>query len=453
MSVNGIAHGTDSPPQDDDSTQLARGRLSMTWYGVVSAMFFIYIGAAMAVAYGTADALIGIALTIVVYGIINRILSRYSTDNRASVALFSRTILGRKGAMIATIIFAATAIYYAVFEGSIVVFAFQTAFGGEFWIWSLVVVAYSTPLVIGRARRFLDRINGWLMPLYWGGLAAAVIWAGIVYGFSDRWLTQAPAVELPFASGGPGWLATFAAYMGIWIFMMYVMDFAALGRRKDASFHGHYTFGWLFYTLAFGVNALIGIFLTFTIPGLEASETGVAGGLVTLMGPLGLLIVFVSQTRINTANYYLGISNLQTFGERVLRLRLAGWAWGLIGAIIIFLLMLLPITQYILVALAWQGVLVTGWVGIALVHVLVTRSQEHGSLPDDRYKSFNRAGIIAWLVATASGIFFLESGLSWGSTWGPIITAVLAAALYLLLRSAFREGTALRPSGLDARSR
>ena len=77
--------------------------------------------------------------------------------------------------------------------------------------------------------------------------------------------------------GGRGWLATFAAYMGVWIMMMFTMDHAALGKRKDTKFHQRWSFGWVFYTLAYGFSALVGIFLTFTIPGLGASETGIAG--------------------------------------------------------------------------------------------------------------------------------------------------------------------------------
>ncbi|MCR2379367.1 allantoin permease, partial [Salmonella enterica] len=80
---------------------------------------------------------------------INAVLSKHALQNRTTVAQFSRTILGTAGSSIATIIFALVAIYYAVFEGSIVAFAFQTAFGGEMWVWYLVVVVYSTPLILG----------------------------------------------------------------------------------------------------------------------------------------------------------------------------------------------------------------------------------------------------------------------------------------------------------------
>ena len=427
--------------EGNDDDQMQRGSLALAWYGVASAFFFVYIGAAMAAAYGTLNAIIGIVLTIIVYGAINAVLSKYAINNRTTVAQFSRTILGTAGSSIATIIFALVAIYYAVFEGSIVAYAFMAAFGGEMWMWSLIVVIYSTPLIIGGVRRFLDKLNGWLMPLYFFGLIAAVIWAGAVYGFGDAWLTHAPEVELPFALGGPGWLATFAGYMGIWIMMMFTMDYAALGKRKDVKFHQSFTFGPLFYVLAYGFSAFVGIFLTFTIPGMEVSETGVAGGIVSLMGIFGLIVIIASQTRINTANYYLGAANLKAFGERVLRLRLPNLAWVLISSVIIYLLMLLPIVQYLLLALAWQGVLVTAWVAIALTHVLLDggRNQEHSAIGDQHYRAFNSNGLISWIVATVIGLVMLQFGTinpdlaGIGSTWGPILTAVSAAVVYAIL--------------------
>lgn len=427
--------------EGNDDDQMSRGSLSLAWYGVASAFFFVYIGAAMASAYGTMNAIIGIVLTIIVYGAINAVLSRYAMTNRTTVAQFSRTILGTAGSSIATIIFALVAIYYAVFEGSIVAYALMAAFGGEMWVWSLVVVAYSTPLIIGGARRFIDKLNGWLMPIYFFGLIAAVVWAGVVYGFGDAWLTHAPEVELPFVMGGPGWLATFAGYMGVWIMMMFTMDFAALGKRKDIKFHQRFTFGPLFYVLAFGFSAFIGIFLTFTIPNLEVSETGLAGGLVSLMGVFGLIVIIASQTRINTANYYLGAANLRAFGERVLRIKMSNVAWVITSSVIIYLLMLLPIVQYLLLALAWQGVLVTAWVAIALVHVLLDRGRnpEHASIDDKKYRAFNANGLIAWAIGTAIGLLMLQLGTfapdyaALGSTWGPILTAVSSAGIYAFL--------------------
>lgn len=445
---------TEAPPQETAvPTGMGRLSLAMAWYGLVSAMFFVYIGAALAMAYGTRDALIGLGLTILTYGFINRILSGYALRHGLTVAQFSRSLLGRTGALLATIIFAATAIYYAVFEGAILAFAFQTQFGGPMPLWYAAVVLYTLPLVAGGIQRWLDKINGWLLPVYWGGLITAVIWSGTAYGFSDNWLTHSlPA--LGFDEGGPGWLGTYAAFMGVWILMMYTMDFAALGKPQDEKFHKRYTFGWLFYVLAFGANALIGIFLTFTIPGLEATETGVAGGLVSLMGLLGLLVVFVSQTRINTANYALGISNLREFGERAFKLKLPAIAWTFLGGVVIFLLMLLPVVQYLLVALSWQAALVTGWVAIALTHIVLDKRSnapvESGSLPGRAFPRVNNAGVIAWSGSAAIGIALIQSGLQWGATVGTLITPLLAAAIYTGLRLRRRghitHGKAATPS-------
>jgi len=92
--------------EGNDEDQMEKGPLLLAWYGTASAFFFVYIGAAMALAYGTVQALIGLVLTIIAYGLINAVLSKYAINNRTTVAKFSRSILGRAGSSIATLIFA-----------------------------------------------------------------------------------------------------------------------------------------------------------------------------------------------------------------------------------------------------------------------------------------------------------------------------------------------------------
>jgi hypothetical protein len=50
--------------------------------------------------------------------------------------------------------------------------------------------------------------------------------------------------------------------------------------------------------------------------------------------------------------------------------------------------------------------------------------------------------LIAWIAATAVGIFF-TSAFPWGATWGPIATVVVASGLYAALRGALRQHSAL----------
>jgi cytosine/uracil/thiamine/allantoin permease len=100
--------------------RMDRGKLTMAWYAVMTAFFYMYFAAFIALAYGTVNALIGIVLTVIAYALINTVITRVAATSGLTVALFSRSMFGFVGAAIATLIFAATATYYLVFEGSVI---------------------------------------------------------------------------------------------------------------------------------------------------------------------------------------------------------------------------------------------------------------------------------------------------------------------------------------------
>jgi hypothetical protein len=435
------------PAAPGDDTGLAdripKFSLMMGWWSLVSAMFYLYIAALVASLVGFVDAVIGLVLTVVVYGLVNRALSGYAIDTGFTVERFSRVLFGKIGSVMATLVFAATALYYGVFEGSIIAVTLEAytreTLGWPINVWYFVVVAYATPLVFGGVRNWLDRLNGVLLPLYALGLGAAVVVAA-VSGAPEGWTAFGAQDAIPVASGGPGWLMAFGIYMGVWILMMYTVDFARLGRPQDRRFHGTVTFGWVFYAFTFLVNGLVGIFLSHAlrdVVGSTVSEGGVAVALTQVMGIWAVLLVFVSQTRINTANYYLASSNLEVLGRTVLRLRLPRTAWVLVGSVIMFLIMLTNVFSYILTALNWQGVLVTGWVAIALTHVAMDRrgGVDPRTVDTERVRFVALPGVVAWVSASVIGLVVLEAAPAWASTWGPIFTAVSAAAGYAALRA------------------
>lgn len=414
-----------------NSWRLSRGSLTMAWYALVSAMFFLVVAGTVALAVGTVDALIGIGLSVAVYGVINFFISRYAGETGLTVALFSRSMFGFVGAAIASLIFAATAIYYMVFEGSIVAVAFHEYLGAlPLKLWYLVVVLYSVPLVWKGVRVWLDRFNGYLLPFYAIGLIAAVVWTIAEHGYDPAWLTYEPKSTAGIA--GPGWLFAFTAYMGVWILMMYTMDYARLGRREDRPFTSTVTFGPVYYVLAFLVNGVIGIFLAQSIPTQDAlTEISAVLGIVSVMGFAGVLLIWVSQTRINTANLYLASTNLQSFFSRVFKLTLPRTAWVVVAGAIAYLLMLTNVFNFILDALRYQGVLVVAWVGIALTHIAYTRVRGlELEFRPGRVPAFNPGGVAAWLVASAAGIVLVDFGGAFGATWSAPIAAVLAAVIY-----------------------
>jgi purine-cytosine permease-like protein len=166
--------------------RMDRVKLTMAWYAVMTAFFYLYFAAFIALAYGTVNALIGIGLSVAAYTLVNTVISRVASESGLTVALFSRSMFGFVGATIATLIFAATAIYYTVFEGSVIAVAAQTYIGGPIKLWYAVVIFGTAPLVWRGVRTWLDRLNGFLLPFYVLALVAVVVWAladkGWAYG-------------------------------------------------------------------------------------------------------------------------------------------------------------------------------------------------------------------------------------------------------------------------------
>ena len=440
----GVMQPKNSAPHEDAvsdvSTEIvsehdraSRGSLTMAWWAVCSAMFYIVVGIAMAMNYGTKNAIIGLVVTVIAYGVVNGIIARYAISTGLSVGLFSRVLFGSKGAALATLIFFVTAIYYAVFEGSVIAVALHHMYPGiSYAIAALIVVLYSVPLIFGSVQNWLDKFNGILLPVYILGLLAAIVMATQQYGYNDSWLSMGPENPSP-----TGWWNVCVYYMGVWILMMFTFDYARFGKKEDAGYHALFNFGIPFYLLAFLFSGLAGIYLVSIIPHEgDLSEVSIAFGLIELMGVFGLIFVWVTQTRINTANYFLATTNMQAFFKDVFKLNLGKMVWAVVVGVIVYLLMLVDVFAYLLQALAYQGVFVVAWVAIALTHILHPRRvQIFGEVPQIRsakLPAFDGSGLIAWLVASVLGIVLMNIGDAWAN-WYATITFFTAAILYALL--------------------
>jgi hypothetical protein len=406
--------------------------LTMAFWSCCSAMFWIIIAAVLASAYGTRNALIGLILSVVSYGVVNYFITRYAIRTGLSVSLFSRLLFGRTGSALATLIFAATAIYYAVFEGSVIALAGTFLYSSlDYKIAALIVVLYSVPLVFGSVQHWLDKFNGILLPIYLLGLFAAVGLAVYNYGYSDKWLSMGPAG----GASPTGWWNIYVFYMGVWIMMMFTFDYARFGRKEDEGYHSLFNFGSPFYVLALLINGAIGIFLVSTIPVEGAlNEVSAVKAIILMMGIFGLIFVWVTQTRINTANYYLAAVNLESLARLVLGLNLPKVVWAIVVGVIVYILMLANVIYYLLQALAYQGIFVVAWVGVALAYII--RQAPHdpddaGARPDGAYPAFNLSGLIAWFGAVIVGIILMN--IPQVASFSAPATAILSFGLFWAL--------------------
>lgn len=373
-------------------------------------MFFIVVSATLASAYGTANTIIGVLLTVITYAAVNAVITRYAIRTGLSVSLFSRLLFGTTGSALATLIFAATAIYYAVFEGSVIAVAATFLYPGlDYKIAALIVVLYSVPLVFGSVQHWLDKFNGVLFPIYIAGVVAAVGLALYRYGYSNAWLSAGPAGGAP----ATGWWNVYVAFMGVAILMMFNFDYARFGRKEDESYHALFNFGAPFYILALLLSALFGIFIVNTIPVEGAlSEVSAVKAIIVMMGFAGLAFVWVTQTRINTANYYLASVNLEALARLTFGLNLPKYVWAVVVGIIVYVLMLADVFHYLLAALAYQGIFVVAWVGVALAYMLRQApfdAIDAGAKPDSAYPAFNANGLTAWFASVTIGIILMNT--------------------------------------------
>jgi|TARA_R110001606_G_C15398147_1_gene652471 purine-cytosine permease-like protein len=415
-----------------DSNRMGAFSLTMAWWAVCSAIFYIVIGASLALSYGAKNAIIGMVLSVISYGIINSIMSRYAIKEGLSVALFSRRLFGSAGASLATLIFFSTAIYYAVFEGSVIAIAINNVFPWIDYKWAaLFVVVYSVLLIFGSVQTWLDKFNGILLPFYILGLLAAVVVSINVYGYQTDWMSLGEENHTAF-----GWWDCFTYYMGVWVLMLFTFDYARFGKKKDSGYHSRYNFGMPFYLVTFLINGVVGIYLVSSIPQDAAlSEVSVVLSIIKLLGIWGLFFVWVTQTRINTANYYLATMNMQAFFDNILSVKAQKFFWSIIVGIVVYVLMLSNVFSYILQALAYQGVFVVAWVGIALAHILFRSFYDQ---KDEELSKFNAPGLTAWLLSTIVGLLIMNFGNSFASFSAPA-TFIISIVIYIRLKPDYRK--------------
>jgi len=415
----------------------SRLSLTMAWSSLATAMFWVIVCVAITQTVGVTNAIIGLILSTIAYGLICGLLAHHAIKTGTTVSLFSRSLFGYMGSALAPLLFGVTAVYYMVFEGSVIAYAFQAYFGGNIRMWYGIVILYTMPLAIGGVRVWLDKLNGVLFPVYCTGLVGTTIWAIVKYGYSNDWL------HVPSAGGysGPGIVLTFTFYMGVWIMMMYTWDFARFGREKNVNFVAHFSFGIPFYVFTLIVNGVFGMFIAGTIAIVgDLSEVGIVLSMVSMMGIWAVLFVWSGQTKINSANTYLASSNLESFFSRTFKIKLKRTWWVGIAGIAAFSMMQTDVLTYIARALGWQAVLITAWVGITcavLLYRFLNREKFKHEKAEFEFRPgrvrYVSPGMFAWFAAAVVGLYLFEAGGSWGVTWGAIVTFIVAFGLQYAL--------------------
>lgn len=429
------------------SARKSRSQVLGSWSSITSAMAFLYYGALAAVLVGVQEAIIGLVLVVISYSLLGRLSVRDAIRWGLNSMLISRRLFGNKGAAITPLLIGLSLVYYAVFEGSIVAVALQSYFNvWDIRVWYAIVVVGMLPLMLGGMQTWLSKLNWVSLPIYFFGVTAAVLVAGMQVGWVGDW--SAFSGGSSSAHGIPGWLTVFVLYMGIFVLFPEAQDAARFARERDLKFHQNVTFGWAFYGVACLFNGLAGIAIVgFAGSSDEVSENGVVQGIIDTLGLAGLIVIVVSQIRINSANYYFASVNLERFVAHFTRRGISRRAWVVLLSLAVFVLMLTDVFGYIATALAWQAVLMVTLVGITVTH----RAFNPRQAPEFRTYRLKALGpgFTVWIVSSGVGIVLLQlpAQLPVLSALAPLISLGLAVALYSAVR--LKGGSAARERRAD----
>lgn len=407
-----------------ESARVPRWQLAMSAWSTLSAMVWLFYGALVASLYGTHDALIGIGIAVVLYALGTGVYVRWAARTGLSSALLSRRMFGVAGSALIALLLAATTTYYTVFESSTLASAFQTYFKAwDIRWWYLLVVVAIIPLMLGKVQTWFAKLNSILLPFFVAGLVAVVIAVAVKKGMgthallgatgkptgqSADWLSF-PGVVPEAARPLPGWLLVVVLYLGLSLMLPVAVDFCRFSKKQDVAFHQHVTFGFAYYLFMYGVNGVVGIYITQAMLGVATVENGVVQASIDALGLAGLLFIIVTQARINSLNYYLSVLNW----DRLLRVltgkRLPQLAWVVLLSTGVFLLMLTDVFSYLQTALNWQGVCMISWVGIVSTHMALVPSDRRNG-PEFRATRLPAAtpALGVWAIATGIGIWLIQ---------------------------------------------
>ena len=185
--------------------RMGRWPLTMAWFAVATAFFYMYFAAFLALAYGTWNALIGIALTVITYALVNY---RHPSD-RVTQRAHRRAVLTQhvrvrrrehRDADLRGDLHLLPRVRGLGHRGRGAEF-----FGGPIDLWYAIVIAVTAPLVWKGVRTWLDRLNGLLLPFYIIGLIAVVVWALADRGYNGflAGAEAAPGTTLPWLHASP----------------------------------------------------------------------------------------------------------------------------------------------------------------------------------------------------------------------------------------------------------
>ena len=387
-----------------------------SWMGLSTALAYPLTGALLTLSFGATNVMIGFLISMVLVGIGVYITSLKATNEGVGKDLMSRGSYGYMGSIVNTLIVGFYLMILFSLETSVMAKSVHEFLPNvPYWILVIVIVGCFIPLGI-YGMVFIAKLQTSTFVLYVIGIG--LVFIGLFSNWSDlassafvgEWWKLNPnsvPTNLLTVLGATG------AWMGAFGFMNIFAgtDFTRMTRRSEAKKGA---------IIQVVINSVINMFLIgamgiYFLAATNGASPDPGVTFVWVLGPVGLLLVLVTQLRGNVLNMYLGTIAFENVITQILKKNIARSKILIPFVVLGFIIVVSPVLEHFSTIATFAGVVFAAWVGSTFGEWTLVRPKynipkwleiRRAYLPD-----INKIGLTSLLVPIVIGLIATVGGL------------------------------------------
>lgn len=410
-------HGDSETAQEDYASR----RVPSSWRWSAWGSLWAYTGLSTAMAYPLTAGLLAVAFgaqAMIIAAILTTIytmlgvyyMTKKSSQEGAVSELISRHTFGFKGSAYQILLYGLLGTIYFSLEAHVMAAALSEYVPAIPYVVSAAIVclAFIPFTILGMV--FLEKLQAFTGWLYVIGIILAIV--GLFGGWAEQassalaganwWNVNPNNVPLTWVSI----LGAFGAYVGILgsIQILLCTDTARFIRPKEKK-KGAMLYTFIATTIPTLLTPLFGIYLLAATAG-KNPDPGIT--FVWLLGPIGLLLVIITQLRINVINVYFGTNALENFSSQILKMNWKRTKFLVPFMIISYIILVSPFLTYFGTIMTMLSVFLFNWVSALFGDLFLVRKKygipEWSEFRRGYLADYNKIGMYSMWVPTIIGL-------------------------------------------------